>query len=123
MLTKYYDSMLKPDLFDAFFYGLPPVKTRSSVLNDYRVDSNSDGLQLSVDLPGVKSKDLSVQVTGRDVSITGKARGEDIKHTYRISKDYDPDTVDAVLEDGVLTLTFKKSGGLEPKTVEVRTRR
>lgn len=122
MLTNYYESMLKPDLFDAFFYGLPTTRTRSSILNDYRVESTAEGLELSVDLPGVKSKDLTVQVTGRQVSITGKARGEDVKHTYRISKDFDPDTAEAVLEDGVLTLFFKKSKGQEARTLQVKVK-
>jgi len=122
MLTSYYESMPRPDLFDAFFYGLPKTRTRGSILNDYRVESTAEGLELSVDLPGVKLKDLTVQVSGRQVNITGKARGEDVKHVYRISKDFDPDTAEAVLEDGVLTLRFKKSKEQEARTLEIKSK-
>jgi HSP20 family protein len=120
MLAKYYDSMLKPELFDAFFYGLPTSQSRSLFSSDYRVETKEEGLTLSIDLPGVKSKDLTVQATGREVKIEGKVRGEDFKYTYRVSKDYDPETVDATLEDGVLTLLFKKTRNNNTKTIDIK---
>ena len=109
MLTKYYDTMLKPfdtldalRMFDDIYTPSWGLKPRSSA-SSYRVNTTDTGLELSLDIPGVKSKDLSVQVTGRLLTVSGKVRGEDFKHTYRLSKDYDTDTVDATLEDGVLT--------------------
>ena len=123
MLEKYHDSMLKTDLFDAFFYGLPlTTRQRSSVLSDYRVETSESGLTLSLDLPGVKSKDLSVQVTGRDVKVSGKGRGEDFKYTYRLSKDYDTEGASASLEDGVLSLVFKKTKVSDTKTIEIQVK-
>jgi HSP20 family molecular chaperone IbpA len=128
MLTKYYDSMLKPsvDLFDPFrvfddiyFASKPRTYTQSSA---YRTETTEDGMNLSVDLPGVKSTDLTVHATGRDVKITGKLRGEEFSHTYRVSKDYDVENPDAVLEDGVLTIRFKKSSSAKTKVIEVRSK-
>ena len=125
MLAKYYDSMLKPfDSFDTFrlfddIYGPSwNLKTKSHA-SSCRVNTTDNGLELSLDLPGVKSKDLSVQVTGRLLTVSGKVRGEDFKHTYRLSKDYDTDTVDATLEDGVLTLKFDRAKD-DAKTVSIK---
>lgn len=124
MLTKYYDTMLtKPfDALDPFrllddVYG--PSWNLKSSSSSYRVNTTDVGLELSTDLPGVKSKDLSVQVTGRTVSVFGKLRGEDFKHSYRVSRDYDVETASASLEDGVLTLTFEKSSTSQPRTIDI----
>jgi HSP20 family protein len=125
MLVNYYDSMLKtPDLFDTFrlfddYYGTAS-RSKKWTSSAYRTEATDSGLSLSIDLPGVKSTDLSVQVTGRDVKVTGKLRGEDFKHTYRLSREYDADTADASLEDGVLTLSFKKTAAASVKNIEIK---
>lgn len=109
-------------LFDDIYSSSWTARSKSLTESAYRTDVTDDGIALSIDLPGVKSKELSVQVTGRDVKVNGKQRGEDFKQTYRIAKEYDPDTVSATLEDGVLTLTFKKSKGSETKTIDVKVK-
>lgn len=130
MLNKYYDSMLKtPTLFDTLrtledLYSTPyttrtRVYTNSSV---YRTEEKDNELHLSIDLPGVKGKDISVQATGREIKVTGKLRGEDFKYSYVLSKDYDPETVTATHEDGVLTLTFGKTATAKTKTVEIKVK-
>jgi HSP20 family molecular chaperone IbpA len=122
MLTKYNDTMLTPyfNLFDFSPFSFADDYSGSrSVASNYRVETDDSNLMLSIDLPGVKAADLSVQTSGREVKVTGKLRGKDFKHSYRISKSYDPETVSAELEAGVLTLTFGKTSLTETKTVEV----
>lgn len=129
MLSKYYDSMLNTshrdfldpfklfdDIYSTTFLNHPSI-TKSSL---YRVETNDDGMTLSLDVPGVKSKDLTVQVAGRDISVIGKLRGDEFKQLYRISKDYDPETIDALLEDGVLTLKICKAHESKSRTIEVK---
>lgn len=129
MLNIRYDSMMKtPTLFDTLrtledLYSTPTSRTRvytnSSV---YRTEEKDNELHLSIDLPGVKGKDISVQATGREIKVTGKLRGEDFKYSYVLSKDYDPETVAATHEDGVLTLTFGKTSTAKTKTVEIKVK-
>jgi len=129
MLNIRYDSTLKtPTLFDTLrtledLYSTPTSRTRvytnSSV---YRTEEKDNELHLSIDLPGVKGKDISVQATGREIKVTGKLRGEDFKYSYVLSKDYDPETVTATHEDGVLTLTFGKTATAKTKTVEIKVK-
>jgi HSP20 family molecular chaperone IbpA len=130
MLNIRYDSMLKtPTLFDTLrtledLYATPYTNRTKlySSLPVYRVEEKDSELHLSIDLPGVKSKDISVQVTGREIKVTGKLREEDFKYSYTISKDYDPDTVSAVHEDGVLSLSFRKAASAKTKTVEIKVK-
>lgn len=130
MLTKYdYDTMLTNSrnlidifkVFDNSLHGTNSVKytTTSSA---YRVNTTENELELSIDVPGLKAKDLSVQTLGKEVKIGGKIRGEEFKYSYQLSKDFDPDTVDATLEDGVLTLKFQKLKQALFKTVDVKVK-
>lgn len=129
MLNIRYDSMLKtPTLFDTLrtledLYSTPTSRTRvytnSSV---YRTEEKDNELHLSIDMPGVKPKEISVQSTGRDIKVSGKLRGEDFKYSYVLSKDYDPDTISAIHEDGVLTLTFGKTSASKTRSVEIKVK-
>lgn len=127
MLNIRYDSMLKtPTLFDTLrtledLYSTPSARTRAYTNSSvYRTEEKDNELHLSIDLPGVKGKDITVQVTGREVRVTGKLRGDDFKYSYALSKDYDPETVTATHEDGVLILTFAKLTTAKTKTVEIK---
>lgn len=127
MLNIRYDSMLKtPTLFDTLrtledLYSTPTTRSRAYTNSSvYRTEEKDNELHLSVDLPGVKGKDITVQVTGREIKVTGKLRGEDFKYSYALSNGYDPDTVAASHEDGVLTLTFGKTTVAKTKTVEIK---
>ena len=127
MLTKYYDAVLQPfDSLDAWnilanLYGPSwnlNAKTNSS---SCRVNTTDEDLELSLDLPGVRSEDLSVQVTGRLVNINGKVRGKDFKHSYRLSKEYDTTTPSATLENGVLSLKFNRCKE-DVKTITIKVK-
>lgn len=132
MLAKYYDSLdAAADIFNTFKvldeeYFLPASRLGRSFAtarsSSYRTEIVDDRLVLSVDVPGVKSTDLSVQVTGREVKVSGKLRGADFKHEYRLSKVYDPETIDASLEDGVLALRFSKAKDSQTRSVEVKVK-
>lgn len=117
MLTRYYDSVLKNyygDTLDSFkifdktfdeFYAQKTYHDKSSV---YRVEIEEHRLTLSIDVPGVKPEDISCNVVDREVRVTGKCRGEEFKYLYTISRQYDTSSPEANLENGVLSLHFKK---------------
>jgi HSP20 family molecular chaperone IbpA len=118
--------MLKNDmyLFDPYriLEDLYRPSGRFEQASSFRTETDANGASISVDLPGVKSKDVSLTVTGRIVKISGKLRNEEFERTYRLSRDYDPDSADASLEDGVLTIKFRKSSTSETKSIEIKTK-
>jgi HSP20 family molecular chaperone IbpA len=128
MLNIRYDSSLKnPSLFNTLraldlYSTTSSTRTRFCTSSEYRVEEKDNELHLSIDLPGVKAKDISVQTTGRDIKVTGKLRGDDFKYSYVLSKDYDPETISAIHEDGVLTLTFGKTSASKARTVEIKVK-
>ena len=86
----------------------------------HSIETTDSGLTLTVDLPGVKAADLSLQVEGSILKISGKQRGQDVRQTYQLSKQYDPESASAKLEDGVLTVEFLKREEAKPKIINVQ---
>ena len=90
-----------------------PVRGTTSL---YEVKENENGMSLAVDLPGAKSSDLKVESVSNLIKISGKQKSKDFMYEYSLHKNYDPLTGTAKLEDGVLTLSFKRIEPNKPKT-------
>ena len=130
MLTKTYKPL---SVFPAFDSLLSEMLDSSLSLrsNSIGVETkvNEDGsASFSVDLPGVKQDNLSVEVTDSVVTVSAERKTKTSAYTYNksfnLSEKYDPTTLVAELEDGVLTLTVQpvKSTDKSPRKVEVVSR-
>lgn len=109
------------DLFDDFFWRRTShIDTRANSLPDFRLDDGS--LVMSLDVPGAKKDDVEVKTIGRTLAVSGKVRGKSFDYKYNIEKDYDVETPDALLEDGVLTVKFKRLKEVTEKKIEVKTK-
>lgn len=111
------------DLLDSLRFLDSPLSrdvSRSSTRLAYDYESNEDGLTLTIEMPGVKSEDLNVQVVDKEVRVKGKRKGKEFQNSYVISKLYDPATCAAALSDGILTLRFSRVETLKPKTIDVK---
>lgn len=115
MISRHYDSAAKNyygdifDIFRVFDESCFSPKTQRAKSSAYRVESDEESLTLSIDIPGVKLADLTVEVVGTQIKVSGKLREEEFKYLYSISKKYNPENPDATLENGVLTLRFSKN--------------
>eukprot|EP00545_Synedropsis_sp_CCMP1620_P012931 CAMPEP_0119012714 /NCGR_PEP_ID=MMETSP1176-20130426/7337_1 /TAXON_ID=265551 /ORGANISM="Synedropsis recta cf, Strain CCMP1620" /LENGTH=152 /DNA_ID=CAMNT_0006965727 /DNA_START=69 /DNA_END=530 /DNA_ORIENTATION=+ len=103
-LNKFFDAPAPPSWAHHHSHtGLPAhhlYETESSV-------------QLSVDVPGIKTKDLTVQVEDSVLRVTGERKTAGNKSKFIRSFAIDQNTVEvslvkANLDSGVLTLTFPK---------------
>lgn len=97
------------------------------------VSETDDAYLIEADLPGVGQDQVSVEVTGGDLVISGEiARGERAgvlrrstrrqgRFEYRtmLPADADPDQVSASLADGVLTVRVAKAETARPRRIEI----
>jgi HSP20 family molecular chaperone IbpA len=88
----------------------------------WRVIEQSDSIILAIDLPGVKPDKLNVTIDNFVLTVQAERFDADIKihETFTLKDCYDIDTIDAVLECGVMTLTIKKFPERMPKKVQVK---
>jgi HSP20 family protein len=116
--------------FDDFFtpYSFPSsLQNRHSSASStpaHHVHETENAVQLSVDVPGVKSSDLKVEVEDNVLRVTGerKTAGSESRfvRSFAIDREsIDPSHVKANLDCGVLTLTVPKREKATPKTIAI----
>jgi|SRR5579872_710066 len=87
-------------------------------------------------VPGYDPKDISVEVNGNVVTVSGKhsesAEKKDAKYhrreirkgsftrTIALPQDIDPNDVDAKISQGILTLTLTPTKPIAPKRIEIK---
>jgi HSP20 family molecular chaperone IbpA len=113
------------DIFDRVFGGNPNVHYKTSIIrnddteNNYEINHTKDGAYLFFDAPGFNKSTLKVEMENGNLYISGsrtyKLNGDEkvktIKKEFRIGDGYDPSSVEATIEDGLLTVfvpNFKK---------------
>lgn len=89
----------------------------------YEITENEDAYQLSIDVPGVKGKDIKADIEhdgrvlhisgGRKVTTTGEDGSTSIKESkfskkFALDESVDPAKITANLADGVLTIVAPK---------------
>lgn len=82
-----------------------------------KLETSDEGATITVDLPGVDPADVDLTFAAGQLTIAGK-RGE---HTYRyavaLGDAIDPDTIEAQLDKGVLTVQARKRPEARPRKI------
>ncbi|MEV0495194.1 Hsp20/alpha crystallin family protein [Streptomyces atratus] len=93
-----------------------------------------EAYELECELPGIKRDDIDVEVSGRELRITGELKERERKGVVRratrrtgrfeyralLSTELKAEEVQASLADGILTLTIPKSQAAKPRHIEIQ---
>ncbi|MFI7587483.1 Hsp20/alpha crystallin family protein [Spongisporangium articulatum] len=82
------------------------------------VSSTDEAYTVTVELPGVKREDVSVEVAEKTLVVTA-TRGETFTLRRSLPGDVQRDDVSATLADGVLTVTLPRAAAPAPRKVEI----
>ncbi len=119
-------------LMDSAFGGLwQPVSGTWAPVAD--LSETDDAYIAEVELPGVRKDDISIELTGQELTITGQypgAGGEgralirgrrsgQFEYRVTLPGQADPDKITASLADGVLTVTVPKAEADKPRRIEI----
>jgi HSP20 family molecular chaperone IbpA len=113
------------ELFDKVFnspnsYYKTSVITRNNENeNNYEVNQTKDGAYLFFEAPGFNKNNLKVEIESGVLTIQGnrtyKLNGEEVSKKidkqFKLGTDYNPELIEATIEDGILTVFipgFKK---------------
>lgn len=98
------------------------------------IDTGS-ALVLEADLPGLSDKDVSVTLNQDVLTVSGERKTEvpegygvhrrerlplRFSRSYALPSKIDPEKTQAVMKDGVLTITLEKAPELRPREISVR---
>ena len=100
------------------------------------ITEDAEAYHVSAELPGVKSKDLDVNVTANQLTLAGERKiseeAADARYHRRereagrfsravaLPSDIDTENVKARLVDGVLTVTVPKSERAKPRQIDIQ---
>jgi len=125
-------------LFEESFVRPPltPLRTGGTLAVDVR--ETDDAFIINASVPGLKPEDLNINVVGDTVTISGEikeeTKEEEANYIYRerrfgsftrtvtLPTSLNPDKAEAVIENGVLTLTIPKAEAAKPKAIKVKTK-
>lgn len=111
---------------DGFFnngFGKPTYTSmivKNADAEPFEINYTKDGAYLFFEVPGFNKSNLKVEIEGGVLYIDGKRtyklNGEDVDKTisqkFRIGQDYNPDNIEATIDDGILTVfveNYKKT--------------
>ena len=121
-------------MLERTFTGLPELVSAAwSPLAD--VEETDDAYLLEIELPGVRREDVTVELEGSDLVVSGEVEERERKGVlrrqarpvgrfeYRLSlpQKIDPDRIEASLSDGVLTLRAPKIEHAQRRRIEVKS--
>jgi len=103
---------------------------------DIEVRETKDAYMICADLPGLKEEDVSIDVSGNRLTISGKREEEQrdegdrywaversygsFTRSFTLPEGVSPDQIDASLESGVLKVRIPKAKAEEPKRIQIK---
>jgi HSP20 family protein len=99
------------------------------------IEETEDAYLVEAELPGVKREDVNIEVSGKELSISGeleerKREGVVRRRTRRVGHfdfrvtlpgEVDPESVAAKLNDGVLSVRVPKAERMQRRRIEVKS--
>jgi HSP20 family protein len=123
------------DLFDGFFRGLDRPFGGYKAWPAIDVAEEEDAIMVRAEIPGCKAEDVEISVYGNSLTISGEKKHEEEKKEkgyYHVESSYgsfrreltlptdvDPEKVNAVCKDGVLSITLPKAATAKAVKIKV----
>ena len=133
----YVDRFFDTDRLFNDFWPWAPVEGRQGFGEGLKVNivENEDSYTLTAEVPGIKEKDIDLEIKDGLMTLKGHAEESQEKEenhyrmrefnrksferSFRIGEGVDPDKISARLENGVLTVVLLKKEEAKPKMVKV----
>jgi HSP20 family protein len=123
------------EIYGAFTGGTLPMPS-AGVFPLINVTEDTNNYYVRAELPGIKSDELDIQVTGEAISISGERKipveGNNVRYHRRereagtfsrsinLPSEIDVNKVEASMENGVLKVSIPKSKAAKPRQITVK---
>ena len=102
-----------------------PNSYRHNDLPEHKIETDDDGVTLTINVPGYNDKLIDVSVSGDKLTIEGKSHTgstDGFTHSFTINDNLDADEIDATAIDGVLTVSIPYAEAVKPRKIEVKVK-
>lgn len=125
--------------FDQLFgdvQGAPRGLPGAGVFPQINLTEDADKFYIRAELPGVKSDDIQIQATAKNLSIAGErnieAENEGVRYHRRereagkfsriitMPTEIDPERIEAKMQDGILTIHVPKTEAVKPRQITIK---
>jgi HSP20 family protein len=118
-------------------FGMSPAMTGpaawSALAVPVDIEETDDAYVVDVDLPNVNPEDVSIEMRGEELRISGQFQQRDrsgvlrrqnrptgdFEYVVDLPSDIDPNRVEATHDNGVLTVTVGKARDAQPRRIEI----
>ena len=107
----------------------------AGVFPQINLTEDADKFFVRAELPGVKTEDIDMQATAKNLSISGERKIEDENEGVRYHRrereagkfsrvialptEIDPDRIEARMQDGILTIHIPKADAVKPRQITI----
>ena len=102
-----------------------PNSFRHNDSPEHKIETDDDGVTLTINVPGYNDKLIDVSVSGDKLTIEGKSHTgstEGFNHIFTINDNLDADEIDATVIDGILTVSIPYAEAVKPRKIEVKVK-
>ena len=102
-----------------------PNSYRHNDLSEHKIETDDDGVTLTINVPGYNDKLIDVSISGDSLTIEGKAHTgstEGFNHTFTINDNLDANGINATVIDGVLTVSIPYAEEVKPRKIKVKVK-
>ena len=117
-------------------YGAGRGMLSAGVYPQINLTEDADKFYIRAELPGVKTGDLEMQATGKNLSISGERKIESENDGVRYHRrereagkfsriiamptEIDPDRIEAKMQDGILIIHVPKAEAVKPRQITIK---
>ena len=102
-----------------------PNSYRHNDSPEHKIETDDDGVTLTINVPGYNDKLIDVSVSGDSLTIEGKSHTgstDGFTRSFTINDNLDADEIDATVIDGVLTVSIPYAEAVKPRKIEVKVK-
>jgi len=110
---------------DTIFNDSDTISRTNRNKSNHKIEPGEDGVTLTMDVPGYNKKLINISIEGETLIIEGKSNSGNpngFTERFALCDKHDPENIEAVVVDGVLTLSVPYQPESIPRKINVKVK-
>jgi len=110
---------------NTIFHDSESVRKMDRNKSNHKIEPGEDGVTLTMDVPGYNKKLIDISIEGETLIIEGKSNSGNpngFTERFALCDKHDPENIEAVVVDGVLTLSVPYQPESIPRKINVKVK-